>query len=88
MDIRNIRISLLLAVAALSATVGVGVTYGVNANRLDNAERAVSDQRKLIEEHDKALIRIEIQYREIVWRLRRIEKAVTEDDEDAKVSPR
>ena len=69
----NVKLGVTTVVALLSATVGVGVTWGAYSTRLKAEEAALEENRRTVQQQQQTLTDIQAQYRIIIYRLDRIE---------------
>lgn len=67
------RVGASLAVALVSAVAGMGTAWGVYSGKLTSLEQQAQEERRINQEQQIALTRIETQYLEIIRRLDRIE---------------
>lgn len=67
------RVGASLAVALVSAVAGMGTAWGVYSGKLTTLEQQAQEERRINQEQQIALTRIEVQYTEIIRRLDRID---------------
>jgi len=69
----TMKVGVSVAVALVSAVAGMGSAWGVYSGKLTTLEQQAQEERRLNQQQEIALTKIETQYDEIIRRLDRIE---------------